>query len=925
MVLDLLREGASLIGDDDEPEDAEPTPWQIIDDGMPAAMSALRQRLNGTELEALAPLMLEQALRVAKLKDERACLVLRNLVKFRRAENWPLPLTVSAIGSTCLRSGMHQLLPPDRSGCPVLYYKAASLDPTAHPIAAYQRLGSYLVEVITRAPAVQHGGITLLLDLQNVSLGLATAFGVADVRRGIGMWRNTFPAKLTRLCIVNAPGPILSLMRVGLYMLTAKMRRRVHVFDSVDALVAEVGAAALPIELGGDLPPTYWDDWCTQREALEGARVMPHAADVTLQATRPPDSASPPASPPPASPPTSPPVSPLSVPSFPPPPSASRRLEMLAPLLILCTAILTALAAALGEMATGEPALRGLVHAGVMSLFVGIHAMSDHPIGLAFCGASCAMLARATWHAVPLGVSCALMIGAATALPGIPGGLRPGAALLTVASALTLVPATAAGLQSSVFVRFVEVLAAAFHRSFVCALGTIVHPGAEPMAITFVGATLGLASCYAMLPPAAYHAAVPLPPPPPHEPPAADAVAGAIAASSGVTDGMSAAVLALIGALLEMPRAHAALATAHTPPMPPLVPSLTPPLARMGRGGRAVAACMAYGAILLWEAMVATRPPPTLIVGLTRAVHVAAVCGFVVAIAPSAPHMLRASKVLIGAAGLSDVALCGLRIGSSHYQPVAPHIHGEGGTTWAWHKEEHPRLLWLRAAGALATAATFALVRPSSSSPATTEMSTRWRRPDHARTAGHCHTHNDDPLHRRTRATAAAATALFLCAHFVLALTQPRLEDAVSVSFHFVLLIGSFALWAVLKASEMALWLARLFLASEMAACGVRLLLLLLLAHQGEAREEGEQLGLEVVESDSMPAASSGLLAAMLAALAGLLMACLARVPVTLEADSNFLSFDDETAGATIKSAAPRAEKGPTVMSLPPLRHDAII
>ena len=40
--------------------------------------------------------MLEQAVRVAKLRVARASLVLRNLVKFRRTENWPLPLTIDS-------------------------------------------------------------------------------------------------------------------------------------------------------------------------------------------------------------------------------------------------------------------------------------------------------------------------------------------------------------------------------------------------------------------------------------------------------------------------------------------------------------------------------------------------------------------------------------------------------------------------------------------------------------------------------------------------------------------------------------------------------------------------------------------------------------------------------------------------------------
>ena len=844
--MDLLREGASLVADGDSDDDdhgGDATPWQQTDDSrLLDAVSAVRSRLSETELATLDGQMVEQAARVSKLRVERAAVVLHNLVKFRRANGWPIPLSASSVGSACLRTGMHQLLPPDNLGCPVLLYKAALLDPTAHPVASYQRLGSYLVEVMTRdAPAVQHGGITLLLDLQGVGLGLAASFKVADVRRGVGMWRNTFPAKVTRLLIVNAPGPVLGLMRVGLYMLSPKIRKRVRVFHSLKELVADVGADSLPVELGGTLSAGYWDEWCAKREVLEegGINALLSASEEARDAQAPVL--------PPTSPPASPPASPPLPVSSPPRRPTARLLERLAPALVMCTALITARAAVLDEIATGRPALRGLVHAGVMSLFVAICGFSSHPIGLAFCGTSCVMLARATWYAAPAWMTCTMVVAAATALPALPGGVRPGAALMAAASALTLVPATAARLSPA---GVVEVLAAAFHRSFVCALGSIMHPNAEPMVITFVGATLVLASCYAML---------------------------------AKTDGWSATALAVIGAALEIPRAHANLAAAHSPPTPPLVPSPIPPLLRMDHGVPAFGACIGYSIVLLWEAMVVARPLPTLAVSLTRAVHVAAVGGFVAAIAPSAPRMLRASKVLIGTAGLADVALCVGRLRTSRVG-IPPRVDVTNLTNLTPPHES--LLLWLRALGALSTAASFALVRPPCAADERREAAAA--NEDHD-------VHRRDPLHWRARTAAAAVTAVFLLAHWALALTQPSLEDSIAMAFHFVLLVGSFSLWAICKGSEMALWLARLFAASEVATCA------------GVVLARG---------ADAWPADEDGSssLAVMLAALAAVLMASLASVPVTLVEDRSFLSFDDDVDGEERKALSPR---GP-ITSLPP-------
>ena len=137
----------------------------------------------------------------------------------------------------------------------------------------------------------------------------------------------------------------------------------------------------------------------------------------------------------------------------------------------------------------------------------------------------------------------------------------------------------------------------------------------------------------------------------------------------------------------------------------------------------------------------------------------------------------------------------------------------------------------------------------------------------------------------------------YLGAHVWLALAQPTLEGGVSMAFHFVLLVGGFSLWSVLRANEMALWLARLFLASEVAACGM-----VLAQRVGDARPEG---------SDDAPMIS---LPGVLVASSVQLLAVLALVPVTLEAESNFLSFDEEAPSLHGATRAP-----------PSFRHKAII
>ncbi len=201
------------------------------------------------------------------------------------------------------------------------------------------------MELVTREPAVQHGGVTLLVDLKGVGLGLATAFGVDDVRRGIGMWRDAFPAKLKRLLVVNVrcsreqcactgthvlahmrmrtrtrtpayartpshvcahrntlrtlhghpcrapeanalkvPPALRWMASASLMLLGSKLRRRVSVLASRDQLLEAVSPASLPHDLGGTLPADRWEQWCCRVE-FEERQLIASAAVAASHVT----------------------------------------------------------------------------------------------------------------------------------------------------------------------------------------------------------------------------------------------------------------------------------------------------------------------------------------------------------------------------------------------------------------------------------------------------------------------------------------------------------------------------------------------------------------------------------------------------------------------------------------------------------------
>ena len=73
--------------------------------------------------------------------------------------------------------------------------------------AACQKMGAYLMAHVTRTPAVQRRGVTVLVDFGTMGLGqLLSNTSIEDVRRGAAMWRQAFPVRLRRIIVANLSG-----------------------------------------------------------------------------------------------------------------------------------------------------------------------------------------------------------------------------------------------------------------------------------------------------------------------------------------------------------------------------------------------------------------------------------------------------------------------------------------------------------------------------------------------------------------------------------------------------------------------------------------------------------------------------------------------------------------------------------------------
>ena len=402
------------------------------------------------------------------------------------------------------------------------------------------------------------------------------------------------------------------------------------------------------------------------------------------------------------------------------------------------------------EIATGEPALRGFVHSALLFLFTAVTLLDSHEVGAQFLIFGGAFAARATWDDFPLfSVPCA----ASSALLASRAPPTPGAAMFAVSLSL--------GMSGTV--PCLEIIAGCFHRAYICALGSVPDNTA-------------MVALYSL-------AAAPL----------------VVSFASGGT--LRQTLFGLLGLGMEA-RRLAGLCTVSPPAGVAIGP---PPLARARSGVLATLACAVYGAVLLADALIEPGVAPFWAV--TRAVHVAAVVGFMIAIAPRLlKHPLTAlcGKAAVLVASLLECLVVGYRLRLAWQQRDGVVSRGRAwraddascawGLGWTVAGVGSDGLgSWLllgRAIAALGVSSTFAAAGPP---PEGRDAPSACPYPGH-------------------RLVAGAAISVYAAIHAVAAL---RSDDVVSMVFHFGILTTGFACWAAVYADETAWWLTATFCFAE--------------------------------------------------------------------------------------------------------------
>mmetsp|Transcript_26897 Transcript_26897/g.44665 ORF Transcript_26897/g.44665 Transcript_26897/m.44665 type:complete len:321 (+) Transcript_26897:162-1124(+) len=166
--------------------------------------AVLGEKLIGTCVPTDEP-FLKACLRAKKYSTEKACKVAVNYTAFRDKAGWSTSVTAAALERE-LRSAFNTLLPYcDVYGHVVLTQRMERLDFQVGSLESFQRAGYYLLHRALQRERAQTCGIALVVDFRGFHFRMLTKIGMSDVKRGVAMLQDCFPARLAAIYVLHPP------------------------------------------------------------------------------------------------------------------------------------------------------------------------------------------------------------------------------------------------------------------------------------------------------------------------------------------------------------------------------------------------------------------------------------------------------------------------------------------------------------------------------------------------------------------------------------------------------------------------------------------------------------------------------------------------------------------------------------------------
>lgn len=208
-----------------------------------------------SERVSSAPGFVRCCLRAKNYDACKALALAAAYTRFRERSGWPVSVAATEAE---LRTGCHMLMPDtDALGQTVVTQRMSLFDMSLPGTSAerYQRAGYYLGLRALQRPASQLCGFALLVDFRGFSWSHCRALRVSDLRRGVAMLADGFPARLSAVYVVHQPawlGALVSLLAP--FLPRGVLQKKLYLLGAdLDALHARIPASRLPacLDLGG--------------------------------------------------------------------------------------------------------------------------------------------------------------------------------------------------------------------------------------------------------------------------------------------------------------------------------------------------------------------------------------------------------------------------------------------------------------------------------------------------------------------------------------------------------------------------------------------------------------------------------------------------------------------------------------------------
>ncbi|XP_037939129.1 clavesin-1 [Teleopsis dalmanni] len=196
-------------------------------------------------------------LRTKKFSVPAACEMLERYLTIRQLfPQWFSKLDIEdpAINEIFENGYLVPLPERDELGRQIIFSVAGKFDPYKYTSAQMTRVHSLICEALLDDEDSQVAGYVYVNDESGMNMGFVSLWSITDLRSIVKCIQNSTPMRHKETHFLNIPHYANRIIELGVSMLSDKLKKRIIVHKSIDALKTKINPGILPKEYGGTVP-----------------------------------------------------------------------------------------------------------------------------------------------------------------------------------------------------------------------------------------------------------------------------------------------------------------------------------------------------------------------------------------------------------------------------------------------------------------------------------------------------------------------------------------------------------------------------------------------------------------------------------------------------------------------------------------------